>query len=138
MPEIAVENAVCGACGAEVRPGTTYCYDCGEALAASETEAEDVQVDSKTSANNGAAELPGATTQEKRADAHELAKRTIEERRPLRSAAEIRRRARAFERKPVEIVWEEHETAPGILFIIVTILLVLFALGVVIAVVFIK
>ncbi len=49
-----------------------------------------------------------------------------EERAKLRSAASLRRRARTFERKPLEVVWVEREN-PSMVFIIVSLMLVVFA-----------
>lgn len=135
MPEIAVEDPVCSACGAEVRPGTAYCYNCGEAVAPLDELEHVSEAGNAAAENNGTVPTPAESPLVK---PDETVTQTVEERRPLKTAAEIRRRARAFERKPVEIVWEEHAKAPGILFVIVTVILALFAIAVVIAVVFIK
>ena len=40
MAETLVENQVCKACGAEVREGTLFCYNCGGKLASDETVAK--------------------------------------------------------------------------------------------------
>ncbi len=138
MPEIAVENSVCGACGAEVRPGTLYCYNCGEAIVVLEAQVDDRSVapESDLKPDEQPADANNGLTRTANHDAP--AKHTVEEKRPLKSAAEIRRRARAFERKPVEIVWEEHERAPGIIFVVVTLVLLVFAIAVVISAVLIK
>ncbi|MEZ5425293.1 MAG: hypothetical protein R2747_03420 [Pyrinomonadaceae bacterium] len=45
----------------------------------------------------------------------------------LKSAASIRNRARRIEPQKIEIIWEEHENAPNLWFILVAVLLVVFA-----------
>ncbi len=140
MPETVIQNSVCSACGADVRPGTLYCYNCGEAIAVvkdseyQRIETEKVtEADARVGSDNGS----GAKISEAPVTAA-TAKPTMEENRPLKSAAAIRRRARAFERKPIEIVWEERENGANVVFVIVTVLLLLFAIAVVVSAVFIK
>lgn len=140
MPEIAVENPVCDACGADIRPGTRYCYNCGEVVAVKTggeyqpigTE-EAREADQKTVRSDN-----GSRGKTNEAAPLASAKPTIEENRPLKSAAAIRRRAKAFERKPIEVVWEEREKSPGVIFVVVTVLLLLFAIAVVVSAVFIR
>jgi hypothetical protein len=45
----------------------------------------------------------------------------------LKSAASLRRKSKSFQNKKVEIVWEEHENAPNIWFIAVTVVLTIVA-----------
>ena len=78
MPESLTEAAVCQKCKADVRPGSAFCYNCGGRVAEDEPEAA------------AAAPQPEA-------------------RQPapgLRTARDIRRREKTFERKPREVSWE--------------------------------
>jgi hypothetical protein len=98
MSETAIKSAVCDACGADVRDESLFCYNCGERVTA---------------------EAPGTTK----------ADETIEvvSRPPLKSAATLRKQRRAFNRQPVEVVWEQR-TGPATGFVITTIVLVIAAL----------
>lgn len=142
MAETQVEKKICESCGAEIRPGSTFCYNCGGA----------VSPDLPLSENNSY-----KTTRLEKEKLAGLADRPIEkptvaellekiEERPIekpreetvpirddakmKSAANLRRKAKSFQKKPVEVVWEEPENAPNKWFPIVAIVLVLFVLGI--------
>lgn len=132
MAETLVKNEVCGACGVDIRDGALFCYNCGSNIS-----------DAAAFENNGAAEkneiaLSLASIKEK-ADAavnknetdaaRNNGKTTAEEKPKLKSAASMRRNPKTIQRKRIEITWEEPESAPNIWFILVAVLLTLFALA---------
>lgn len=104
MSNTTVTEAICDLCGAEIRDGSLFCYNCGTAVRATPPE-ETVSV----------------------AMPHEPSSKTRDERPPLRSAASLRKERRAFNRQPIEVKWEpKAETSIG--FIIVTVFLAVAAL----------
>ncbi|HLM02795.1 MAG TPA: hypothetical protein VK400_17215, partial [Pyrinomonadaceae bacterium] len=57
----------------------------------------------------------------------------------LKSAASLRRSGRApVQKKTVEVVWDEPESAPNVWFLVVAFVLVLFAVGVLLAMLYIR
>ena len=56
-----------------------------------------------------------------------LSKSSIQAEAKLKSAAAMRRKSATFQKKQVEVVWEEHENAPNGWFISVALILTLFA-----------
>ena len=114
MSEVAVKKSVCDACGASVREGSTFCYSCGKPVPA-EKKTETV-TESPTVSKNG---LPADSF-----DAPIVTEGPLAEDKPkMRSAASMRRGVKAYNRKPVEVVWVERE-GPGS-FLIVSIVLVI-------------
>ena len=87
MAETSTETVTCPKCEADVRPGSAFCYNCGGRVADDEPP-----------------------TPEQRAEA-EIAE-PVPEAKPtqpapgLRTARDIRRRERTFERKPRQVSWE--------------------------------
>jgi hypothetical protein len=158
MAKILVEKKICDACGAEVRPGSLFCYNCGGAVA------EDLPEPATNNNDNNNAEFQTElaktndlkTTQLKRetvenvevrpidkpvgkpaaeelfekVEPEPIDKPSIQEDAKLKSAANLRRRAKSFQRKTVEVVWEEPENAPNKWFPIVAIVLVLLVVGI--------
>lgn len=148
MAKTIVKKEICDACGAEVRPGSLFCYNCGGAVA-EEAPAVTKKADKLVSDGWLKADLSEnndfKTTKLKPA---EIADKPIEkptvgellekiEDNPaektvsrtdakMNSAASLRRKAKSFQRKKVEIVWEEPENAPNKWFPIVAIGLILF------------
>ena len=136
MAETLVENEICEACGADVRPGSLFCYNCGESVTG--------EASPTASTNNKNKKVSSALLEdeivksndlktsplddgkiEKAADAP-IPKPSIQEEAKLKSAANLRRKAKTFQRKTVEVVWEEPENAPNKWFPIVALLLTLF------------
>ncbi|MDQ3042391.1 MAG: zinc ribbon domain-containing protein [Acidobacteriota bacterium] len=138
MAETTVENLICQACGADVRPNALFCYHCGGSVAA------EVVVALKDKKAVGNAQFRDVISEEKNGDKSERIKKTIVEQiedqpilKPnvveepkLKSAATMRRRSKSFQPKRVEIIWEEHENAPNGWFIAAAIFLTLFAAGI--------
>src|ERR1044071_3759652 len=84
LSETVVEKTECPKCGADVRPDTQFCYNCGGPVA------DEIKNDGPST--NGA-----------------VISDTVDEKVPapgLRSAREIKRRERVFERRTKEVVWE--------------------------------
>jgi hypothetical protein len=111
MEDVAVENPVCAACGAEVRPDTQYCYNCGTAV--SETAGGEMTVAETT---EGPAKLAPA--------AKEILPGSMPR---LETAAAMRQRPKSSQRKTVEIIWERPEDGVSSTFIIASLALLLFA-----------
>lgn len=125
MNETVVEKPFCAACGADVRAGSLFCYNCGSAVAeADNIPAEnEVSVDATTARTNGAVPakeiLPGS-------------------RGPMVTAAGLRRRPKSRQVKPKEIVWEAREERTDGLFIVTTIGLLIFAIAAVVVALYFK
>lgn len=99
MVETAVEIQRCGACGADVRDGSLFCYNCGASVARAPVE-EAVEAKPK------------------------LAEGIREPRPPLKTAASLRKHRRALNRQPVKVSWEPPE-GPALGFIITAMVLTL-------------
>jgi hypothetical protein len=106
-------SEVCAACGTDARPDSQFCYNCGGSLA--------IPVESKT--DNSGVDRSGSTNGIAKAD--DLIKAGP----GLRSAASIRKEPKAFQRKPIQIVWEPAEGESNFLLILTAILILVFALG---------
>lgn len=153
-----VEKRVCGKCGADVRPDTAFCYNCGksvspEAPAPDEAaEASDAWFGETLVSERPAEELaepvePEPEPEPAEPEVEETADVSVEETIPevsdidpihhslpveggLKSAAAIRKRPKTYQRREVEVVWEEHKDPPMSRFILVTLLFVLFTIAV--------
>ncbi len=138
MAETLVENQTCNACGAEVRPGAIFCYSCGETLQPKAV------MQLKDKKNVSGAWFREGLTEEKNGNKSEqkespvlkevtekpISKPSAETDTKLKSAAAMRRKSKVYQPKKVEIIWEEHENAPNVWFILVTIVLTLIAAGI--------
>ncbi len=157
MADTLVENKICEACGAEVRPGSLFCYNCGGAVAdelpdqpakkKSENSVSDAWLRGDLAKNNDlkTTQLDGAVLEnqvvaptdklseekivEKVAD-KPLEKKNLQQEAKLKSAANMRRKSKVFQPKKVEIIWEEHQNAPNIWFLLVAVILILFVVGI--------
>ena len=86
MPTTAVESSICDICGADVRAGSQFCYNCGSSLRSSDSaESSKPESTAPVETSNGSA----------------------------KSKSKVRgeRRRRPIDRGPVEVVWEP---GPGI------------------------
>ena len=101
MSETAVEIARCGACGADVRDESLFCYNCGASVTAEQAPVAETKLEP----------APPPTT-------------SSMARPPLRSAASMSKHRRAFNRQPVRVTWEQPDDSPKA-FVITTIVLAL-------------
>ncbi len=156
MAEKVLEKPICDACGVEVRPQSMFCYNCGGAV--SDTIVEETAVENDSNGKNEVSdawlredvveEKQSETPTEKEEVTEEISespnieKPTIESEKndkksdiqsdaKLKSAAAMRRKAKSFQAKQVEVVWEQPETSSSVKLILVVLLLVLFAVGIV-------
>lgn len=126
MAEVAVEKNICEVCGAEIRAGALFCYGCGmavperndESLASPAESKQVLPVDAEDSARSHTA------SPDKSLNGNNDAK--------LQPASALRRKKRANERKPVEVVWREPESA-STRFIIASVILTAVVFGLLIA-----
>jgi uncharacterized Zn finger protein (UPF0148 family) len=120
MAETLTQTAVCESCGAEVRDGSLFCYNCGEKVRAEERVSESVPTDDVAVVDEPISES-AASDDVAVSDARS-------KRPPLRSAASLRKQRRAYNRQPVEIRWEQRERAP-LSFVIASVILTVGALA---------
>jgi hypothetical protein len=160
MAETLVEKKICEACGADVRPGSLFCYNCGGAVQedlpkpAKNNDKKDVstaRLERELSKNSDlkttqlkketvekTADKPIEKPVEKKLSGELLEKiedkpvekTLIREDAKLKSAANLRRKPKIYQKKTVEVVWEEPENAPNKWFPIVAILLILFVVAI--------
>lgn len=139
MAETIVENQLCNACGVDVREGALFCYNCGGAVASESIDEEKEQVSdvwlrenivengkNDTITKQPKEELKEFTTAKKITD-KPISKPGIQDEAKLKSAASMRKKSATFQKKQVEVVWKESDDAPNGWFIIVAIILTLFA-----------
>ena len=146
MAETTVKNRTCQTCGADVRANALFCYHCGGSLTA---PTADIDLANK----NGGAALRQIVTEAKNGDQpakrtkaviikkvadQPLSKMTLPEEPKLKSAAAMRRKSKRFQPKRFEIIWEEHENAPNVWFVLAAIFLTLFAAGILYLAIYLK
>lgn len=143
MAETTVENRVCNACGADMRPNTLFCYNCGESLAPKIlSDAKDEEkVSDVWFRENISEEKNGGNLKENKAVVEAtdrpIPKPTLSEEPPLKSAAAMRRQSKAYQPKRVEIIWEEYD-APNGWFILAAMLITLFVVGILFLAIYLK
>ena len=168
MSKTLVEKKICDTCGADVRPGSGFCYNCGSAVALEADELPKTQanidlkevgdvwrqgdlaetsdfktsnIDLKTTKLKKEEEVietidlqpigkPSSEELNKTIESPAPAKPSLQEEAKLKSAANLRRKAKSFQKKTVEVVWEEPENAPNKWFPIVAIVLILLVVGI--------
>ena len=143
MAETITENQVCNACGAGVREGSLFCYNWGGQVASKITVVKndkneavsDVQFQESISGENGDnLKKSGVETKQEireilseKSTAKPLEKSGLNKETKLESAATIQKKSKSIQPKKVEIIWEEHENAPNVWFILVAIFLTIVA-----------
>ncbi|HEX8288513.1 MAG TPA: zinc ribbon domain-containing protein [Pyrinomonadaceae bacterium] len=151
MAEIVVENQVCKTCGAEIRPNALFCYNCGGLVAESpiETESKNGSNESSNALIIDNDEVVEKTLIVEKNDENRKSvtaektklsdtKSGIVKEAKLKSAASLRNKAKSFQRKEVEVVWEEAENTSGFLLPLIALLLTVFAVAVVILAIYLK
>jgi uncharacterized OB-fold protein len=130
MPKIEVQETACANCGAEGRPDTAFCYNCGAAV----TNRPENEKGLAGPADNGSAE--GFLTEPSNGMAR------VEDRRPAppkyESAAGLRRRSKVAARKPVEVTWVPEPESANITFIIASLILLVMAIILIVAAFYLK
>jgi hypothetical protein len=116
MAEEIVEKPVCGNCGADVRPDTQFCYNCGKSVS--------------EGGNESLADLEKALAASRVNAGDSKAK--------LELAAAERRRARITSRKPPEVVWEAPTDGSNRLYFLIALMIFVLAVGIVLLTVFFK
>ena len=138
MAKTSVEKRVCSACGSDVRANALFCYHCGGSVAPEIVVAlKDKEAASAAwfRENIGEEKNGGDPAQDAQPIVAEsvdkpIPKPAFTEEPKLKSAASMRRKPKNIQPKKIEIIWEEHENAPNVWFILVAIVLTLFAAGV--------
>ena len=133
MPETVAESLICNVCDTKIRDGSVFCYNCGETV--SDTQVEEDVVPEINDSPVSASELKEAAidndmrvafeeADEIERDAEEL---SVVKAKPdkLRSAASLRKRTKAYKRRPAEFVWDKR-SSPSPAFIVVTLVLTIF------------
>ena len=139
MAETLTENQTCPSCGVAVRPNSMFCYNCGGDVAAPVVlhqengrphAAEDVAHQELAAETTKLASLPIENkTAEKTERKPEIENPKIAakvEEPKLKSAAGMRRQPKSFQKKQVEIVWEEPTGDSLLRLFLVTLLLLVF------------
>ena len=112
MPRTVVEQADCQQCGAAIRENTTFCYSCGNRLAAEGTEKTEPVSKNGTAALDDDARAALDDLEAKfKTDAAEDDK--------LAKAAAERKKARVRRQRPKEVVWEPRDDSSNLLVIVV-------------------
>ena len=146
MAEQKKEN--CLKCGADIRPGALFCYSCGSAVeavtgdnvngGAKNSVVEETVVQEKFTTNplkipeaiekpaGVPLETPSVQSVEKGKKNREK-KLVVQKETKLKTAAALRRKPKSSERNPVEIVWEAPENSSHTWFVLAALILVLFA-----------
>ncbi len=134
MAGIIAEKTVCEGCGVDVRDGSIFCYNCGEAVSGLEPQ-DTAAFPSEPISGNGQA--PKTKIDSRFPD------ESVEELQPIPMPSEVpgsarsvpgKRKTRAYNRRPNEVIWVEREGSPkayfvvSILFISLVVILILLAL----------
>ena len=130
MAETIIDRAACENCGADVRDGTTFCYNCGKSV-----NAESSEPAAAVHSSNGSSVSP-----EGQAALDDLAQRlrideTTSEENKLAQAAAERKRARVRSRQN-ETVWEAADPGVNVILVAATLLIVVLTAIVVLAAVY--
>ncbi len=136
MAETLVKNEVCSACGVDVRDGTLFCYNCGSSVTAdvissgkNEKPNENGKSENGLFTENISEDKKIAVVEDEITDEKIVSEAFAEEKPKLKSAASMRKRPKTIQRKRIEVVWEEPESAPNVWFLLVAVLLTGFAVG---------
>jgi hypothetical protein len=105
------ETAACPKCGVDVRPGSVFCYNCGDPVVSAE-EIDDLKLHSSAAV----------------VDAEESIKRPAP---GMRSAADLKARHQLYRHRPRKIEWEPVAETADRNFILITALIALFTFAVI-------
>ena len=142
-----LEIQVCEACGVDVRPKALFCYNCGSQVASDEEvqaeSANENQVSDVWFKEEIASVAPKPVVEDKPVKAKSVAtKKSVEPKvEPaikLKTAASLREKSKLNQKKTVEVVWEEPQSAPNVWFLMVSIILIAFAVFILFAMLYIR
>ena len=148
MAETLADKKKCADCGADVRPGTAFCYNCGTTVRPDEPVADEAsnawfgetlvmerpqeQVTEVLPASAIQPEIAAAEGKATEAKTEVLdidpTHHSLPVEAGMKSAAGMRRKPKTFQRKEVEVVWEEPEKAPVLKLVLATLVFVLFTI----------
>ncbi len=94
----------------------------------SEEEADTENIEQIEEIKAEESEKPEEITENKENLKTEEPKQKVRKKTKLRSASALRRKGKFFSTRKTEIIWEERENAPNVLFLVVALFLILFAL----------
>lgn len=154
MAEISIEKQICESCGANVRSGALFCYNCGGAVSSlpnkidnkngngannddfkgksvvrTKLKEKDKKIEVRAPQEMSEIEVVGERRNDKTLLQPEA---NLQPEAKLKSAAAMRRKPKTFRKKEVEIVWEEQENPSSLLLIATALLLAIFAAAVII------
>lgn len=157
------KSETCLKCGADIRPGSLFCYSCGSSVSADAgseiqnngnlkdnglPEEKYVSAAGKSAFSDefGAIEKPIGVPLDSPSVAPlkeailegEKKELTVEKETKLKTAASLRRRPKPTVSKTVEVVWDQPESSSHTWFVLVSLILVLFAVCMLMAMLYIR
>jgi len=106
-----VTESRCSKCDADVRDASVFCYNCGARVADDPPLVDEPAV------------------------SHTVVESSLPSAKPapgMRSARDLRRKSRSFERKPTQIIWEPAEDGPGFQLIVTALAFLVFTVIVIV------
>lgn len=135
MAKAAVKNSICEVCGAEIRDGALFCYGCGFAVPERKDEARttiSAEPENSLPAIGAPAILPSIDDPQENAGSNGDRSLDRPDNTKLEPASALRRKKRVIERQPMEVVWEEPESASN-RFILASVILTMVVLVLLVA-----
>lgn len=133
MAKTLVEKAVCEACGSDVREGSSFCYNCGEAVITGPPPPAILKPDPGLLNGRGARATDKLVFDDPEPAPIEAPRERLEKPPPvsadaekLRTASALKRKTRVRSKKTSEVEWVEPSTS-SVGFIITAVLLAVFA-----------
>jgi uncharacterized Zn finger protein (UPF0148 family) len=120
MAKTETAKEVCEKCGADVREGTTFCYNCGSPLVELEPAIEEIVQPEETKVDDNTKAALDDLAERLRLDEDEDKK--------LAKAAAERKRARISQRRSSQYTWESSDDSSGI-FLLIGALVIAFLAG---------
>lgn len=121
MAEAAAKEKVCSACGADIRADSLFCYACGGSLEAELAELEQTEPEAKVEEevqDDSVKENKDEKIAIKAKSSEVESKSKNSKKKELKTAASLRKKPKNMGVKRVEVVWEEHENAPNVWFLV--------------------
>lgn len=133
MAETTVQQEVCKACGVDVRPNSLFCYNCGKSVSVEKNGNDDISdvwlreniAEDKKETAEKEPEIVKPNIVLKESESEKAAAKHEEGK--LKSASAMRQKAKSYQQKQVEIVWEDAESISNTKLVLAAISLLLFA-----------